>query len=65
MIFACLKITLGRGGRSNQRLDVGYGLEFEENDAKTQRRTLADYFSSVFPERFLLCCRLKKGLNKD
>jgi hypothetical protein len=23
---------LGRGGPSNQRLDVGYGLEFEENE---------------------------------
>jgi hypothetical protein len=41
------------------------GLEFEENDAKTQNRTFATYFSSVFPERFLLCGGLKKGLNKD
>ncbi|MDR2118598.1 MAG: hypothetical protein LBP25_03580, partial [Tannerellaceae bacterium] len=34
----------------------------EENDAKTQRRVFADYFSSVFSTRFLLCCSLKKEL---
>jgi hypothetical protein len=51
---------LGRSWRSNQCFHVGNGLESEGNDAKTQGRVFANYFSSVFSTRFLLCCSLKK-----
>jgi hypothetical protein len=63
MILHARELLLRRNWRSNQHFHVGYGLELEENDAKTQGKVFADYFSSIFFARFLLYRSLKKGVN--